>query len=359
MHTDAMSTPKRYLTTVDIARAAGVNQSTVSRALRNDRQISRAVAERIQALAREMGYRPDPYLSALTAHVRVHRRKPHPATIVLLRCSSDVPLCDDLYATGATVRADELGYSVSGIDFLQPSMTPARLGTILRARGIDGLLVLPVESNVHFDDLDFSEIAAATVDLTLHEPCLHRAVPDYFGQMRLALGQLDLAGFRRVLLCDTAQEHALFDATWFGAFLAWQQEHPIRQRLPTFTTHDFNQEAFVAWYTRWKPDAIISNNYCFAEWLIKRGVRIPEDVVFASLSVDGDHPRCPGIDQQPGEVGKLAVDLIVEQLQRNERGLPASRKTVLVPGRWLGGVWRLDATAPHPQQRADTKTPKR
>jgi len=351
MHTDAMSTPKRYLTTVDLARAAGVSQSTVSRALRNDGQISRAVAERIQALAREMGYRPDPYLSALTAHVRVHRRKPHPATIVLLRCSSDVPLCDDLYAAGARMRADELGYSVSGIDFLQPSMTPARLGTILRARGIDGLVVLPVGSDVFLDDLDFSEIAAATVDLTLHAPCLHRTVPDYFGQMRLALGALDRAGFRRVALCDTAQEHQRFDTTWFGAFLAWQQERPQRQRLPTFTTQDFNQESFVAWYKRWKPDAIVSNNYCFAEWLIQRGVRIPEDVAFASLSVDGIHPRCPGIDQQPREVGKLAVDLIVEQLHRNERGIPASRKTVLVPGRWLGSSWYFDpiASLPHKQ----------
>ncbi len=43
----------------DIARAAGVSHSTVSRALRNSSLISGEVRERIQFLAREMGYTPN------------------------------------------------------------------------------------------------------------------------------------------------------------------------------------------------------------------------------------------------------------------------------------------------------------
>jgi len=48
----------RKVTMKDIARATGVSPSTVSRALNNDPRISEETRERIQRLAREMGYTP-------------------------------------------------------------------------------------------------------------------------------------------------------------------------------------------------------------------------------------------------------------------------------------------------------------
>ncbi|MDV2476181.1 LacI family DNA-binding transcriptional regulator [Rhodococcus zopfii] len=48
----------RSVTSYDVARRAGVSQSTVSRALRNDPRVIEATRERIQALAAEMGYVP-------------------------------------------------------------------------------------------------------------------------------------------------------------------------------------------------------------------------------------------------------------------------------------------------------------
>ena len=49
----------------DIARAAGVSHSTVSRALHNSPLISVDVRERIQQLAREMGYTPNAIAQSL------------------------------------------------------------------------------------------------------------------------------------------------------------------------------------------------------------------------------------------------------------------------------------------------------
>ena len=59
-----------------LARVAGVHQSTVSRALRRDRSIPAATRQRIQALADKLGYRPHPLVSALVALRR--RRLQHP-----------------------------------------------------------------------------------------------------------------------------------------------------------------------------------------------------------------------------------------------------------------------------------------
>ncbi len=48
----------KSITSYDVARRAGVSQSTVSRALRDDPRVIEATRKRIQALAHEMGYVP-------------------------------------------------------------------------------------------------------------------------------------------------------------------------------------------------------------------------------------------------------------------------------------------------------------
>lgn len=48
----------KSVTSYDVARRAGVSQSTVSRALRNDPRVIEETRDRLQALAREMGYVP-------------------------------------------------------------------------------------------------------------------------------------------------------------------------------------------------------------------------------------------------------------------------------------------------------------
>jgi len=58
-----------------VATRAGVHSTTVSLALRNHPSLPVETRERLQALAKEMGYRPDPMLGALM-HYRSLR---HPA----------------------------------------------------------------------------------------------------------------------------------------------------------------------------------------------------------------------------------------------------------------------------------------
>ena len=62
--------PDRRVTQLDIARAIGVSNATISLALRDSDEIPQARREEIQAAAARMGYRPN---SAATELVR-HRR---------------------------------------------------------------------------------------------------------------------------------------------------------------------------------------------------------------------------------------------------------------------------------------------
>jgi DNA-binding LacI/PurR family transcriptional regulator len=68
--------PERPVTMRDVAEKAGVNRCTVSRALRDDANVSKKRRQEIQKIAEEMGYRPNPFVQAFTAHVRGYRRRP-------------------------------------------------------------------------------------------------------------------------------------------------------------------------------------------------------------------------------------------------------------------------------------------
>ncbi|MDZ4158543.1 MAG: LacI family DNA-binding transcriptional regulator, partial [Anaerolineaceae bacterium] len=69
-------TIKKRISIKDIARAAGVSYSTVSRALNNSTLISEPVRLRIQELARELGYVPDSLAQSL------HSRLTHSVGVV-------------------------------------------------------------------------------------------------------------------------------------------------------------------------------------------------------------------------------------------------------------------------------------
>jgi len=68
--------------------------------------------------------------------------------------------------------------------------------------------------------------------------------------------------------------------------------------------------------------------------------RIPEDIAF--ISPDVGVGQLSGFDQRHDLHGALAVDLVVGQILRNERGIPKNPHHLLVEGCWSEGY-----SAPH------------
>lgn len=105
----------------DIARAAGVSSSTVSRALNDHPRISVATKERIQQLAQQMGYTP----SALGRGLVTRQT----ATIGVVITTASDPFLTPL-VTGIEEMAHHSGYSV----FLSSSCSdPERELAVVRA----------------------------------------------------------------------------------------------------------------------------------------------------------------------------------------------------------------------------------
>jgi DNA-binding LacI/PurR family transcriptional regulator len=263
------------ITTRDIAEKAGVNQSTVSRALRNDPSVSEKMRATIRSVADELGYRPNPFVSAFTAQVRGYRRSPQHASIGILNAyrSDDQMSFLQSYTQGAVERAEQLGFRVDHFDFQKLEYKERRLLQILRTRGILGLLVLPLPTHVDLSELDVEHLACATIDLSGNLPDISHAVPDYFRHMQTALARLQELGYKRIGFCTKRSELQGFAQYSMASYLLWQQQVPVRSRLMAHVDPSSNERqaedraGFFQWLEKNKPDVVVSNDIRFMQWM--------------------------------------------------------------------------------------------
>ncbi len=348
---------KRSVTLRDLAAAANVHHSTISRALRNDPRVRPETREAVQALARKLQYRPNPYLTALATQIRTRREPPGHATVAILdTCSTEV--WSSAYEAGIRGRAADHGFSIETLNTIDLPGGVEEAGRIIDARGIRGLVILPVRDQPVLTGIDFRSLACATIDPSLQSPLLHRACADYFQGMRTALGTLHARRYRRIGFCTTRMEVRRIGIRWLGAYLAWQEQgHPEETLRPHVSSirdvddvddrtaaarHWTNcRGAFAQWLEQEKPDAIISNGFYTEQWLKELGLGIPGNIGFAALNVQRGDTVHSGIRQQSEQVGAAAMDIIANQICRNEYGLPLVPTAILVPPAWTDGATTL------------------
>ncbi len=344
--------PKRPVTMRDVANAAGVNPSTVSRALRNDTNVSKKRREEILAIAEKLGYRPNPFVQAFTAHVRGYRRLPSHAPIALLENrDSEKHIFNDLYIEGAKEHALAQGFKIEPLNMKSVKNSLPRIKDILFARGIRALLVMPPSSHCLMPELADFPVAMATIDYSLKEPNLHRATPSYFQNMEMALRICAQKGYKRIGFCTYQDEVDRIGMHWLGAFCGWRDLQKPENQVPVhFNSYtdpqegdheeqkwDDHRDHFYQWIEREKPDLVISNDLFFYYWMVEKGIRLPEDLGFVHLGVTNEEPSVSGVDQNHHQIGAAAVDLLISQLQKNQQGIPPSMQTVLVYGSWVDG----------------------
>ncbi|MGN6758382.1 MAG: LacI family DNA-binding transcriptional regulator [Thermomicrobiales bacterium] len=184
--------PTRRVSIEDIARAGGVSHSTVSRALRDYPLISAATRERLQALAREMGYTPNAVAQSL--------QRRHTGTIGLVVTSISDPFFVDVIE-GVEEVARSAGLSI----FLNSSHNdPAQEIAVIEnfhRRRVDGVVAAAARSGdryaarlqrINVPVILINDQAAADRHL-FHSV----AVDDQAGAM-LAAGHLLELGHRRI-----------------------------------------------------------------------------------------------------------------------------------------------------------------
>jgi len=359
----------RRVTLSDIAKKAGVHVTTVSLAMRNHPRLPEATRQRIQALAREMGYAPDPLLRALVAYrggVIERRNTPTLAYVTNWNTQwgwKNVTAHPEFYA-GALAKAAELGYKLEHFWMREEGMSQERLGQILYSRGINGLIIASHGREMG-DVLDFAweNFSAVKIDYFPHRPALHTVTNNQCDVARLAMQKVIGAGYRRIGFVMHRGWDLTADHLWSAGFLCEQQALAPRERIPMHLFPEpepverwLNEEGalvspdpktFMEWFRKYRPEVVISKASFVLPIFEKMGLKVPEDVAFVDIFNEDTSGRVAGVKQNHTTVGALAVEILAGQLQHNKYGVPSIPTTTHVEGTWYDGATCPKLTEPN------------
>ncbi len=339
----------------DIAKVAGVTHVTVSLALRGHRSIPKITRDRIEAIAKDLGYRPDPALSALMLYRRSAKPSSYQGTLAWINSHHHPEELQKAFATyylGARERCEELGYRLEEIRLADLGQRFDRLSKILRARNIQGLLFPPQEGghrHITRASFDWENFSAIAFGFSLMRPRLNLVTNAQFSSTRLAVRKLRSLGYRRIgFLTEKFNERS--DQNFLAGFLVERErvspadDFPIHMIAKGSALQE--EQRFREWFSRHKPQAILSTHWPALPW-----IRALKEVKsgrcgFAMMDIADDGTEYSGINQNGQFIGRTAVDSLIAMIHSNERGIPAVPRRILIEGRWMNGSTAPRLTKP-------------
>ncbi len=331
------------VTLSDVAKAAGLSNGGTSYALRGDPSIPAATVERVRRLASEMGYRPDPRISSLMATIRRSRSLATRETLAFIWINTpsktdSLPVHLQHYVKvilkAARQRAEQLGSGLEEFWLGERGMTTTRLNHILQTRGISGVIISPAASTHEITlNWDWHVLASVIIGNTDIAPVINRAAHYHYRSVWQTLQRLRGEGLSRPAAIFSEIVQGKIHRMQHAAFVTNHPTPGIANNSVRFCEPD-DLEGLRPWLRKMKPDALLLG------WQVGKRTRdqlqalAPEARRIVTLDWH-PHGVLPGIDPCNEAIAANAVDLVVAQLHRNERGISGHPTTLL-----LDGVWR-------------------
>lgn len=330
-----------------LAKALGLSRTTVSEALRGLPRIQRDTAKRVCDAAAKAGYRPNPMASAVMSQIRRSRAQAFRGGLAAVNIDeADRPIHAQRYHNalieGAKERAADLGYKLQTFLVGHDGVTVERLDGILRSRGIQGVLLLPAWQDPDLSRLDWSRYAGVYTDYMIERPELHAVACDHYRSLMATMQRLSRMGYRRPAMFLQRHADQRLQHRWEGAFLAYQRNHRDAGKISPLVMDEYDRAEFVRWFKRHKPDVVLGHWTQAIDWMKQCGAKIPETVGFVSLNVTTESRPCAGLDFRPHLLGARSAELLIAQLQRNERGIPSPASLTMIPAQWRDGPTLTD-----------------
>lgn len=334
------------VTMKEVAEQAGVSQATVSLSLANHPRITPETRSRIQAVAQRLGYQTNPYVAALMRSRR--RGKPLPGRPVLaVVCAQDRP---DGWRTapGHTMRqaleaalrqAAARGYEGQEVWLHKDDMSNERFSAMLRARGIQGLLLGPLPPDEPPPALRWDFFSVVRVGVPLHTLPLRAVCHDHFYGSMTAVQECLRLGYRRPGLLLLNAHNANLQHRWEAGFRSAVEAVSAGQRLAPLVCERWPEpKALREWLHRRRPDVIITPDHeTVGRALGAAGCAVPGDIGLVSLACPEAGGRITGIYQDGRLIGSSAADMLIDLVERHERGYPAHGTALMIEGRWVPG----------------------
>ena len=332
----------------DIAKQLNVSHTTVSLALRNHPSIPPERREEVKRVAEQLGYRPDPMLSSL-AQYRVRRRPVSIRSALAwinhweqpekLRSFREF----DLYWHGASESAERFGFRLEEIRW-SANYTPQRIEQILQTRNIRGLLIPPHATMPDWGDFDWNNYSVIRFGMSVLTPDSHVVTADHQRAVLTAFRIMSEYGYERIGLVVCGDYDRKLGGNYIGGLAAAQDLFNFKNNIPPLKTNldvysekpEVAKKLLAQWLKKHKPDAILTSLNSVPRMIKDLGYNIPKDVAVAGTTIY-DVPVDAGINQNPEAIGRTAVEMLVAQINRNERGVPDAPYRTLVESLWRDG----------------------
>ncbi len=318
---------KKKITLKQIARELEVSISTVSKALKNSREISKDTTEKIQAFAKLYHYKPNNIAISLK-----NRRTKNIGVII-------PDIVHHFFTTvfrGIEQFADTRGYNVIAC-VSDESFEKEVINMELLANGsIDGfIMALSAETQQKNDFHHLKEIIDQGMPLVLFDRVTDEVICDKvvindFEASYMAVKKLIDNGRKRIALVTTESYLNVSEKRAQGYYKALKDhnlelDESLILRLPYQFEDETKSEAFFA-ANKNKLDAVLCVNEIFAVRSMriaqKNGIRIPEDVAFIGFT-DGilsklASPALTSVAQHGERMGEIAAKMLIEKIERDD-----------------------------------------
>ncbi|BET66855.1 hypothetical protein ASA1KI_17730 [Opitutales bacterium ASA1] len=326
-----------------LAEKLKLSVATVSEALRDSPRVSPETRERVQRAAKKSGYVHNPLLGAALSAVRRARHQNYRGTLALVDTAeqgkAELMLFHREIVAGAQERAKELGFTTELFWVGDgPQAVPiGRLSSMLFARGIHGVILLPFNQAQDFSAFDFDRFAAVQMDHCLIKPRLHTVLPDHYVSMMHALERLTGLGYERIGLCMERRKDVRLLNKWSAGFMSFWRSYSQNAGIEPLIVPELTRDVFVEWFRAHSPDLVMAHRQSTVDWMRSIGVRVPEDCGYFILNHTERTGPCAGLDLQPQRMGAAAVESVVGMMLRYERGVPQYPQTITLEASWVEG----------------------
>lgn len=303
----------------------GVSIATVSRALRNSHEVGEDMRHKVQNLAKELNYRPNPFAQSL--------RKEAPRIIGVVLPN----LVTHYYASvldGIECYAREKDYSVFASNSHENHEDEALAIENFVSMHVEGIIACLAQDTVdysHFQKIHSMGIPLVFFARTCLPELFSHVVADGDVAARNATRHLIASGNRRIAFIGGPNHLDMVRRRKHGYLEALREAGiPIDRNLVFCDRIDFEvaRDATLRLLSREdRPDAILAFNdivtYAAFDAIKAKGLKIPEDVSIIGFS-DGDTaafvtPRLTTIADQANLQGRKACELLMRNINGDKK----------------------------------------
>lgn len=346
----------RRVTLKDVAKEAGVSLMTVSYALRGSQKISAATRAKVEAAAAKLQYRPDPVMKRLASYRTNLSKGSRVTTLAWLNLHPSNEswkfrgshVLESL--EGAQQRAAEVGYHLETFNVHQLGGW-TRTSAVLRARGIQGVIIGQPPAGTNTAKLDWNEFAVVAIGRAIKTPAdMPRVCFNHVEAVFHLMSRLTHQGYRRIGLVMEREECFKNSyrnvAAYFGA--AERLRMDPAERIPPLLPDKLDAAILGDWIRGNAVEVIMVHRPDQMQQLLPQlGLRVPDDIGYAHLSLHEPMEAVSGILFDPRHYGSWAVDMIHWLLEREEFGLREPSPTLTIScSQWNQGqsISYLDAS---------------